>query len=104
MRSTHEGSSINYGLSSRVRTHIARPASGQKGNRMGLIRLTKSSLFLIAALGASSFVGCSQSGSSSGQAGSGPVDLGSAGNYVILAKSGISNVSTSAITGDIGLS
>ncbi len=33
-----------------------------------------------------------------------PVNLGSAGNYVILAKSAISNVPTSAITGDMGLS
>ncbi len=33
-----------------------------------------------------------------------PVDLGSAGNYVILAKSGISTVPTSTITGDIGVS
>jgi hypothetical protein len=32
------------------------------------------------------------------------VDLGSAANYVILAKSAISNVPTSAITGDLGLS
>ena len=32
------------------------------------------------------------------------VDLGAAGNYVILAKSTITNVPTSAITGDIGLS
>jgi hypothetical protein len=34
----------------------------------------------------------------------GVVNLGSAGNYVILAKTGISNISTSAITGDLGLS
>src|ERR1700690_2410427 len=33
-----------------------------------------------------------------------PVNLGTAGNYVILAKSGISTVPTSAITGDIGVS
>ena len=32
------------------------------------------------------------------------VNLGSAGGYVILAKSGISNVPTSAVTGDLGLS
>ena len=32
------------------------------------------------------------------------VELGAAGNYVILAKTGISNISTSAITGDLGLS
>jgi hypothetical protein len=33
-----------------------------------------------------------------------PVLLGAAGNYVILAKSAISNVPTSAITGDLGVS
>ena len=33
-----------------------------------------------------------------------PVILGTAANYVILAKTGISNISTSAITGDLGLS
>ncbi len=39
-----------------------------------------------------------------GAIGPAPVNLGSAGNYVILAKSKISNVPTSAVTGDIGLS
>jgi hypothetical protein len=33
-----------------------------------------------------------------------PVNLGTAGNYVILSKSGISTVPTSVITGDIGVS
>jgi hypothetical protein len=33
-----------------------------------------------------------------------PVNLANAGNYVILSKSGISTVPTSAITGDIGVS
>ena len=33
-----------------------------------------------------------------------PVDLGAAGNYLILAKSEITNISTSALTGDLGLS
>ena len=32
------------------------------------------------------------------------VDLGAAGNYVILAKTAITNIPTSAITGDLGLS
>lgn len=39
-----------------------------------------------------------------GAHGPAPVSLGSAGTYVILAKSGISNVPTSAITGNVGLS
>ncbi|HUX95786.1 MAG TPA: Ig-like domain-containing protein [Bacteroidales bacterium] len=34
----------------------------------------------------------------------GAVDLGAAANYLILAKTGISNISTSAITGNLGLS
>jgi hypothetical protein len=33
-----------------------------------------------------------------------PVELGASGNYVILAKSAITNVPTSVITGDLGLS
>lgn len=33
-----------------------------------------------------------------------PVNLGAAGNYLILAKTAISNIVTSAITGDLGLS
>src|SRR5207248_75875 len=40
-------------------------------------------------------------GAHTGQA---PVLLGSAANYAILAKSAISTVPTSAITGDVGLS
>ncbi len=37
-------------------------------------------------------------------AGPAPVGLGTAGNFAILAKSGISTVPTSAVTGDIGVS
>jgi len=33
-----------------------------------------------------------------------PVNLGAAGNYLILAKTAISNIPTSAITGDVGIS
>lgn len=45
-------------------------------------------------------------GTGAGAGGNGPaaVSLGSASNYVILAKSATSNVPTSAITGNIGLS
>jgi hypothetical protein len=39
-----------------------------------------------------------------GTAGRSPIVLGIAGNFVILAKSGISTVPTSAVTGDIGVS
>ena len=40
----------------------------------------------------------------SAQIGPARVDLGTAGNYVVLAKTGISSVPPSAITGDIGVS
>ncbi len=33
-----------------------------------------------------------------------PVDLGTAGNFVLLGKSGITNVPTSRIVGDLGVS
>jgi hypothetical protein len=43
------------------------------------------------------------SGGSAGKSGAAtlPVNLGSAANYVILAKSGISTVPTSAVTGNL---
>jgi hypothetical protein len=37
-------------------------------------------------------------------AGPGPVDLGTAGNFVVLGKTGVSTTGTTAVTGDIGLS
>jgi hypothetical protein len=43
-------------------------------------------------------------GTGGGGHGPAPVVLGAAGTYVVLAKSGVSNVPTSAITGNIGLS
>jgi hypothetical protein len=59
-------------------------------------------------------IGTTDTGGSSGQTGVSttgiavapelPVNLATAGNYVILAKSGISTVPTSAITGNLGLS
>jgi hypothetical protein len=47
---------------------------------------------------------CGGSTSSGAGGGSGPVALGSAANYVILAKSGIDSVPPSVVTGNIGLS
>ena len=48
------------------------------------------------------------SGAGTGVGGAGhgpaPVDLGAAGHFVILAESAITNVPTSAVTGDVGLS
>jgi hypothetical protein len=48
------------------------------------------------------------SGAGTGVGGAGrgpqPVDLGAAGNYVILAESAITNVPASAVTGNVGLS
>jgi hypothetical protein len=34
----------------------------------------------------------------------GPVNLGAAGNFAILTKTGVTNVPTSSITGNIGVS
>jgi hypothetical protein len=52
--------------------------------------------------------GGTDKGGSAGDAGSGTpgarVDLGAADDYVILAKTGISTVPTSAVTGDLGVS
>ena len=48
-----------------------------------------------------SLAACDKPGSSSGRD---SVDLGTAGNYAILSKSGISTVPASAVTGDIGVS
>ena len=85
-------------------------------------RLEKSSpgMWLRALLLVAFVAGCGDSSTSAGTdlspttpgAGSGtggghgpaPVVLGAAGNYVILAKSATSNVPTSAITGNVGLS
>jgi len=66
-------------------------------------------LLLIAIVGVFAIVGGCSSDSDDdsnggGNVGAGAVDLGSAGNFVILAKSAITNTPTSAITGDIGLS
>lgn len=76
--------------------------------------------FMTAALLLGSFaIGCSDSstgpgnspnapgagnGSGAGGRGPSPVVLGSASNYVILAKTGVSSVPTSAVTGNIGIS
>lgn len=56
-----------------------------------------------------SFAACGDSGSGNPTDGGNvdpalPVSLGTAGDFAILAKSGISSVPTSAITGDLGLS
>jgi len=64
---------------------------------------------LVAACSSSTGVGALSPGAGAGTGGAGghgpsPVSLGTAGTYVILAKSGISNVPTSAITGNLGLS
>jgi len=59
------------------------------------------------AAGGASNGGSADTGGSGGDAGTGitgvPVDLGVAQDYVILAKTGISTVPTSAITGNLGV-
>jgi len=64
-------------------------------------------VLLFAIFFATACLDSSSSGSSNEPAGngnSGPVELGSAGDFVILAKTGIDTVPTSAITGDLGIS
>ena len=53
---------------------------------------------------ASTTAGDESSTADTGNTNTGAVDLGLAGDFAILAKSGISNVPPSAITGDIGVS
>jgi hypothetical protein len=50
------------------------------------------------------FATSTQATTSTARLGPAPVILGSAGNYVILAKSGISTTGTTTVVGDIGLS
>ncbi len=71
--------------------------------------------WFMALLLSASLAGCGSGGEDNGtgpspvnaagaSVGPAPVILGAAGNYAILAKSGISTVPTSAVTGDIGVS
>src|SRR5579863_6973791 len=84
-------------------------------------KLTIPSLWVLAVLVCAQVVGCggndrasnsadtpTNAGVGTGAGGMGrgpaPVDLGAAGNYVILAQTEITNVPTSDVTGDVGLS
>jgi hypothetical protein len=58
----------------------------------------------IALLVLSCAAGCGSDDDSDPAGGGGPVSLGTASQYVILAKSGISTVPPSVVTGDLGLS
>lgn len=60
-------------------------------------------LLLVACLAGFGGLGAAEGSARSGL-GPAPVDLGRAGDYVILAPSGVTNVPTSAITGDVGVS
>jgi hypothetical protein len=79
--------------------------------------VTKPLMWSMSLLLAAIVAGCGGDGSSTSSTASGivtgldgvgtsaaPVSLGAAGNFVILAKSGISTVPNSAVTGDIGVS
>jgi hypothetical protein len=82
-------------------------------HRSGWVSLFLMAITLVALAGCGDGGGGRGSSPSSPGAGTGtgglgqgpaPVSLGTAANYVILAKSGISNVPQSSITGDLGLS
>lgn len=60
------------------------------------------SMFAVVVI-AVAFIGC-DSGITSTGIGTTAIDLGTAGDFVILAKSGVATVPTSVITGDVGLS
>src|SRR5436305_326746 len=82
----------------------------ERKSRLGVLTQVCLTVLLPAAI----LAGCGGDGAGSMRnpagAGPAPVDLGAPGdlagaaNYVILAKTGVSNVPTSATTGDIGLS
>ena len=62
-------------------------------------------LLLVASLAGFGGLGAAESSARAGRGlGPPPVDLGRAGDFVILAPAGVTNVPTSAITGDIGVS
>ena len=72
-------------------------------------QLFKKKMWLLAVPLAMLMAGCSSNDNGSALAltaigGPAPVNLGTAGNFAILAKSGISTVPTSAVTGDMGVS
>ena len=81
-------------------------------NRMG--SLFKSLMYFVAIALAAFTTGCGSGGDGGVGSGLGPtgavcagaacVSLGTAGNYVILSKAGISTVPVSAVTGNLGVS
>jgi hypothetical protein len=101
--------------------HTTLTASNEEGKKMNRIeRLFKPLMSVTPLLLATLLAGCgggddrigasastaAGTGTGAGGAGRGPapVNLRSAGNFVILAQSQITNVPTSAVTGDVGLS
>ena len=74
-------------------------------SRRGVNAMGLTALMLVACLAAFSGLGAAE-GSARARRGLGPapVDLGRAGDFVILAPSGVTNVPGSAITGDVGVS
>ena len=75
--------------------------SGKIGNRQVLTkRLGVAAAVLIMAMMVMTAISTSVTNAATRK----PVDLGSAGNFVILAKSGISTTGTTSIVGDIGVS
>jgi hypothetical protein len=67
-------------------------------------RTIRRSIMATLGLIAAGFAGCTLPAGVTGAIGAGHVNLGKAGEFVILAKTGVVSVPTSAVTGDIGLS
>lgn len=67
----------------------------------------KSNLWIMGLLMAVSLTGCGGNGNDGGSSNStqpGAIQLGTAGNFAVLAKSGVSTVPSSVVTGNVGLS
>jgi hypothetical protein len=84
-------------------TAVFTPSSKLAANTIYTATITTGAKDLAANALASNYV-WSFSTASAAAAGPAPVDLGTAGNFVILAKTGVSTTGTTAVVGDIGVS
>ena len=71
---------------------------------MKYVKFSKAFMLMTLALGLASWTGCNMANTINNPTGHWGINLGSAQDFVILGKTGISSVPSSAITGNIGLS